>query len=55
MFTNSLISEHPSRLLCLGRCVGEFIGIEREQDFYNIAQARITHEAKKPKQQTFEF
>lgn len=33
----------------------KFIGIEREQDFYNIAQARITHEAKKPKQQTFEF
>lgn len=33
----------------------KFIGIEREQDFYNIAQARINHEAKKPKQQTFEF
>jgi DNA modification methylase len=33
----------------------KFIGIEREQDFYKIAQARISHEASKPKQQTFDF
>ena len=33
----------------------KFIGIEREQDFFQIAQARIKHEEKKPKQQSFEF
>jgi len=33
----------------------KFIGIEREQDFYKIAEARINHEAKKPKQQTLDF
>jgi site-specific DNA-methyltransferase (adenine-specific) len=33
----------------------KFIGIEREQDFYEIAQARINHETSKPKQQTFDF